>query len=146
MTDFTQYQSPFSWRYGSQEMRSIWSEIHKRQLWRRTWIALASVQQSYGLVSQEQLAELEAHAGQVDLPRALEIEAEIHHDLMAELKTFAEQCPAAGGILHMGATSMDIEDNVDALRLGEGLVLVLQRLSSLLSVLADQIDQTETCR
>ena len=142
MTDFTQYQSPFSWRYGSPEMRSVWSEIHKRQLWRQAWIALARVQQSYGLVSQDQVAELEAHAGQVDLPRALEIEAEIHHDLMAELKSFAEQCPTAGGILHMGATSMDIEDNVDALRLAEGLDLVLQRLGSLLSVLSDQIDQT----
>ena len=142
MTDFTQYQSPFSWRYGSPEMRSIWSEIHKRQLWRRAWIALARVQQTYGLVSSEQVAELEAHAGQVDLRRALEIEAEIHHDLMAELKTFAEQCPTAGGILHMGATSMDIEDNVDALRLGEGLDLALQRLGSLLSVLAEQIEQT----
>ena len=123
-------------------MRSIWSEIHKRQLWRKAWIALARVQQSYGLVSQDQVAELEAHAGQVDLPRALEIEAEIHHDLMAELKTFAEQAPAAGGILHMGATSMDIEDNVDALRLGEALDLVLDRLGSLLSILADQIDQS----
>jgi adenylosuccinate lyase len=142
MTDFTQYQSPFSWRYGSPEMRSVWSEIHKRQLWRQAWVALARVQQSYGLVGGEQVAELEAHAGQVDLPRALEIEAEIHHDLMAELKTFAEQCPAAGGILHMGATSMDIEDNADALRMGEALDLVLQRLGSLLSVLADQIDQT----
>jgi adenylosuccinate lyase len=141
MADHTQYQSPFSWRYASPEMRSIWSEIHKRQLWRQAWIALARVQQPFGLVSQDQLAELEAHAGQVDLPRALEIEAEIHHDLMAELKTFAEQCPMAGGILHMGATSMDIEDNVDALRLGQALDLVLLRLGSLLSVLADQIDQ-----
>ena len=142
MTDFTQYQSPFSWRYGSPEMRSVWSEIHKRRLWRQAWVALARVQQAYGLVGAEQVAELEAHARQVDLPRALEIEAEIHHDLMAELKTFAEQCPIAGGILHMGATSMDIEDNADALRLGEGLDLVLQRLGSLLSVLAEQIDQT----
>jgi adenylosuccinate lyase len=142
MTDFTQYQSPFSWRYGSPEMRSIWSEIHKRRLWRQAWVALARVQQSYGLVDAQQVAELEAHAGQVDLPRALEIEAEIHHDLMAELKTFAGQCPTAGGILHMGATSMDIEDNADALRLGEALDLVLQRLGSLLSVLAEQIDQT----
>ena len=141
MTDFAQYQSPFSWRYGSPEMRSVWSEIHKRQLWRQAWIALARVQQAYGLVTPEQVAELEEHAEQVDLPRALEIEAEIHHDLMAELKTFAEQCPGAGGILHMGATSMDIEDNVDALRLAEGLDLVNQRLGSLLSVLADQIDQ-----
>ncbi len=140
MTDFTQYQSPFSWRYASPEMRSIWSEIHKRQLWRQIWTALARAQQAFGLVSQDQLTELEAHAGQVDLERALEIEAEIHHDLMAELKVFAEQCPGAGGILHLGATSMDIEDNADAQRLCQAMELVLQRLDGLLLVLADQID------
>ena len=33
---------------------------------------------------------------QVDVQRALEIEAEIQHDLMAELKTFAEQAPLGG--------------------------------------------------
>jgi adenylosuccinate lyase len=142
MTDYNQYQSPYSWRYASLEMRSIWSEQHKRQLWRQIWVALARAQQPFGLVSQAQIAELEAHAADVDMPRALEIEAEIHHDLMAELKTFAEQCPAAGGILHMGATSMDIEDNADALRLRQSLDIVLPRLDSLLLALADQIDQT----
>lgn len=141
MIDFNQYQSPFSWRYASPEMRSIWSELHKRQLWRQIWVTLAQAQQLFGLVSQEQVAELEAHASQVDVPRALEIEAEIHHDLMAELKAYAEQCPDAGGILHMGATSMDIEDNADALRLRQSLDLALQRLDGLLLVLADQIDQ-----
>ena len=140
MTDFNQYQSPFSWRYASPEMRAIWSEIHKRRLWRQIWCALARAQQPFGLVSRSQLAELEAHAGQVDLERALEIEAEIHHDLMAELKVFAEQCPGAGGILHLGATSMDIEDNADALRLCQAMDLVLQRLDDLLLVLADQIE------
>jgi adenylosuccinate lyase len=33
--DYTSYLSPFAWRYGSAEMRSIWSEIHKRRLWRQ---------------------------------------------------------------------------------------------------------------
>jgi len=140
MTDFNQYQSPFSWRYASPEMRAIWSEIHKRRLWRQIWCALARAQQPFGLGSQDQLTELEAHAGQVDLERALEIEAEIHHDLMAELKVFAEQCPGAGGILHLGATSMDIEDNADALRLCQAMDLVLERLDDLLLVLADQIE------
>ena len=50
------------------------------------------------------------------MPRALAIEAELQHDLMAELKTYAEQAPLGGAILHLGATSMDIEDNADVLR------------------------------
>jgi adenylosuccinate lyase len=73
--------------------------------------------------------------------RALAIEAEIHHDLMAEVKTFAEQCPVGGGIIHLGATSMDIEDNADALRLRESLDLILSQLTGLLAELAAQIER-----
>ena len=73
--------------------------------------------------------------------RALEIEAEIHHDLMAEVKAFAEQCPVGGGIIHLGATSMDIEDNADALRLRQSLDLILSGLAGLLAELATQIER-----
>jgi adenylosuccinate lyase len=134
------YLSPFTWRYGSQEMRHIWSEVHKRRLWRRLWVALAEAQQSLGLVSPAQVADLKSQVETVDVERAFQIEAEIHHDLMAEIKTFAEQCPVGGGIIHLGATSMDIEDNADALRLRESLDLSLKRLAALLAELATQIE------
>ena len=133
------YLSPFTWRYGSDEMRQIWSEAHKRALWRRLWVALAEAQQKVGLVTQLQVDDLRAHAAEIDVARAHEIEREIHHDLMAEVKTFAEQCSLGGGIIHLGATSMDIEDNADALRLRESLALTLDKLTGLLAILADQI-------
>ena len=78
-------------------MRRIWSEQHKRKLWRKIWLALAETQMEYGLVSREQVDELRSHAEEIDLPRAMEIESEIHHDLMAELKAYAEQCPLGVG-------------------------------------------------
>ncbi len=135
------YLSPFTWRYGSDEMRHVWSEVHKRQVWRRLWVALAEAEQAAGLVSQAQVEDLRAHAGQINVKRALEIEAEIHHDLMAEVKTFAEQCSIGGGIIHLGATSMDIEDNADALRLRESLDLIRVRLTGLLAELVAQIER-----
>ncbi len=136
---FDIYQSPFTWRYGSDAMRAVWGEVHKRQLWRRIWLALAEAQAQLGLVTPEQIADLRAHVEQVDLTRALQIEAEIKHDLMAEIKTFAEQCPVGGGIIHLGATSMDVEDNADALRLRESFDLILTKLRSVLGALAAQI-------
>ncbi|MDY6875287.1 MAG: adenylosuccinate lyase [Chloroflexota bacterium] len=132
--------SPFAWRYGSEEMRGTWSEAHKRRLWRRVWVALAGAQHQAGLVTAEQLADLRAHEDDVDLARAAEIEAEIHHDLMAELCTFAEQCPAGGPVLHLGATSADVQDNGDALRIRASLDLLLERLHALLSTLASIIE------
>jgi adenylosuccinate lyase len=59
---------------------------------------------------------------------------------MAEVRAFAEQCPVGGGIIHLGATSMDIEDNADALRLRAALDLILDRLCALMEDLANQID------
>ena len=44
MTSFESYQSPFSWRYGSPEMRTIWGEENKRLLWRKLWVTMAEAQ------------------------------------------------------------------------------------------------------
>ena len=135
------YLSPFTWRYGSEEMRHIWSEKHKRRLWRRIWVALARAESEVGLVTPEQVADLEAHLEEIDIARAQQIEAQIHHDLMAELQAFAEQCPVGSPIIHLGATSMDIEDNTDALRLRESLDLIRDRLTELLKAFANQIER-----
>ncbi len=122
-------------------MRRLWSEEHKRELWRRIWVSLARVESRFGLTTEEQVAELESKAGDIDIARSLQVEEEIRHDLMAEIKVFAEQCPKAGGIIHLGATSMDIEDNADALRIGESLSLVRLKLAGLLSSFAERIKQ-----
>jgi len=141
MPDFDTYLSPFTWRYGTPAMRRLWSETNKRLLWRQIWVALAEVQTEYGLVKLEQAADLRRHMTDINMPRALEIEAEILHDLMAEVRTFAEQCPIGGGIIHLGATSTDIEDNADVLRLRAGLELLLQSLASLLKTLSQLIEK-----
>ena len=138
--DHETYLSPFTWRYGSPAMRRLWSEAHKRRLWRQLWVVLAEVQAEYGLVQPEQLDDLRRHMETIDVPRALAIEAELQHDLMAELKAFAEQAPLGGGILHLGATSMDIEDNADVLRTRQALDLLLAALRSLLLDFARQVD------
>ncbi|HHS97636.1 MAG TPA: adenylosuccinate lyase [Chloroflexi bacterium] len=142
MFDHAVYLSPFTWRYGSEEMRHIWSEVHRRRTWRRIWVALARAQHEAGLVTAEQVADLEAHQDDVDLERAAQREAELRHDLMAELRTFAEQCPVGGPILHLGATSEDVKDNGDALRIRESLDLIRRRLVDLLRALANRIEET----
>lgn len=141
MDNWSLYQSPFTWRYASHEMRQIWSEVNKRRLWRRVWVALAQAQTTYQLVSREQTEDLQRHVDDIDMVRAAEIESQIHHDLMAELKTFAEQAPIGGPILHLGATSMDIEDNAEALRIKSALSIIQNRLRTLISCLCDRIDQ-----
>lgn len=141
MNGHQSYLSPYTWRYASEEMREIWGEVHKRRLWRFVWVALAEVQSEYKLLTDEQVADLREHIDQVDIPLAFEIESQIHHDLMAELRAFAEQAPLGGGALHLGATSADIEDNADALRLRQAIDLILERLRMNLLSFTDAIEK-----
>lgn len=136
------YQSPFTIRYGSDAMRALWSETAKRRAWRRVWVAVAEAQSAADLISPEQIDEIKAHALDIDLKRAAEIESEIGHDLMAELKTFAEQCPLGGGVLHWGLTSPDVQDNADIVRQKAALAILLGPLRDLLLKFADRIEAT----
>ena len=140
MENYNTYLSPYSWRYGSPEMRAIWSEANKRRLWRKVWVALAEIQVEFGLVKPEEAADLRAHSDDIDVPRSLEVEAVIHHDLMAELKVFAEQASLGGRILHLGATSMDIEDNAEVLRMRQSLEILLTKLGNLLTLFTGKIE------
>ena len=117
-------------------MRRIWSEENKRLLWRRLWVAMAETQVDFGLVSTQQVQDLKDHASEIDIPGALQIEEKLHHDLMAEIKVYASQCKVGGGIIHLGATSMDIKDNAEVLQMKAGLELVTQKLAVLLDSLA----------
>ena len=135
------YASPFSWRYGRAELRALFSEERRRKLWRQVWVALAEAQSRHGLVSEEELDDIRAHAHEVDIEAALEIEREIHHDLMAEIRVFASQAKRGGGKLHLGSTSMDIEDTVETYRLRRALSLVGESLDELLQAFAAKIGE-----
>jgi adenylosuccinate lyase len=137
--DHRTYASPFSWRYGRAELRSLFSEQQRRRLWRAVWVALAEAQAAHGLVDQAELDDLRAHAGEIDIEGALAIEREIHHDLMAEIRLFASQAQRGGGKLHLGATSMDVEDTVETYRLRLALAYVGSNLRGLLAAFGAKV-------
>ncbi|MFA6048342.1 MAG: adenylosuccinate lyase [Candidatus Micrarchaeia archaeon] len=141
--NFESYLSPFTWRYASPDMRSLFSEKQNRLLWRKCWLSLAKAQNKAGIVSDSEAKDIAAHAEGVDIEKSLGIEKEIGHDLMAELKVFSSQCKVGGGKLHLGATSMDIEDNAEAVRTKKALAIVSKKLKSLLSEFSEKISKYE---
>lgn len=141
MGQFDTYQSVFTWRYGSDQMRQIFSEERKYQIWRQIWVSLAKAQAEKGLISQKELKDLEKNQNNINIDRILEIEKETRHDVVAAIKEFAEVAKIGGGKVHLGATSMDINDNADTVRLNEALDLVEQKLITLLKTFSGKIDQ-----
>ena len=130
-------QNPLHERYASAEMAVLFSAEHRYGLWRRLWIILAECQHELGLpISDEQLAALGRVEHTIDFDRVAVLERDTRHDVVAHLRHFAELAPAAGGILHLGATSAYLTDNADLLIFRDALELLARRLAAVLSELA----------
>lgn len=141
MKDYSKYTSPFSWRYGSEKMRQIFSEENKYKLWRKIWVELARAQHKFGLVSAEELKDLETHQDDLDIERIWEIEKDTRHDVVAAIKEFAEKAKVGGGKIHLGATSMDINDNAETVRISEALDLIERQLVNLIKLFGKKIEK-----
>ncbi len=137
-----QYISPFSTRYASKEMQYIFSEDNKFKTWRRLWVALAEAEQKQGLpITDAQIAELKAHAEDINYEVAAAREKECRHDVMSHVYAYGVQCPQAKGIIHLGATSCYVGDNTDILIMREALCAVRRKLLNVLSLLAGFADE-----
>lgn len=142
MTQHDRYISPFSTRYSSDEMQYIFSEDNKFRTWRRLWIALARAEQKQGLgITDEQIAELEAHKDDINYEDAVAREKLVRHDVMSHVYAYGLQCPQAAGIIHLGATSCYVGDNTDVIIMRQGLQLVRKKLIGVLALLADFAEQ-----
>jgi len=138
MTDHSKYISPFSTRYASPEMQFVFSEDNKFRTWRRLWIALARAEQKQGLpITDEQIAEMEAHKDDINYEDAQRRERECRHDVMSHVYAFGLQCPSARGIIHLGATSCYVGDNTDVVLMKQGLEIIRRKLVNVMGLLAD---------
>ena len=132
------YESPLSSRYASGEMQYIFSPDKKFTTWHRLWIALARAEKELGLpITGQQIAEMEAHAGEVDYEYAAEMEKKLRHDVMAHVHAYGRRCPKAMPIIHLGATSCYVGDNTDIIIMREGLELIHRGLLRVIAALAD---------
>ena len=119
------YENPLITRYASRQMSYFFSDDFKFKTWRRLWIALAEAEAELGLpITDEQLNELRAHAEDINYVVAEERERVVRHDVMSHVYAYGVQCPAAKGIIHLGATSCYVGDNADIIAMDEALDLV----------------------
>ena len=135
MTD--KYESPLSSRYASDYMLRLFSQDHRIQTWRRLWVSLAKAESALGLpITQQQVAELEAHITDIDYACAAAREKEVRHDVMAHVYAYGKVAPSAAGIIHLGATSCYVTDNADLIIYRDGLTYLRGELLKVIANLA----------
>jgi adenylosuccinate lyase len=134
---------PIEQRYGTPEMRHVWSEENRFSCIISAEIALASAEAAHGLIPESAAGEIRKRAGLATLERAKVIESEINHDMMAMVKAVAEVCGESGRFIHYGATSNDMLDTATGLQLKQSLDLIEEKLKALLRVLLKRSDETK---
>ena len=131
------YENPLNTRYASREMSALWSDQQKHSTWRRLWVALAEAERELGLgISESQIAELRSHVDDIDFAATAAHEKRLRHDVMAHVHAYRDQCPSAGGIIHLGATSCYVTDNTELIQIRDSLQIIRARLAQVIDGLA----------
>ncbi|MGN0772089.1 MAG: adenylosuccinate lyase [Christensenellales bacterium] len=137
-----QYQTPLASRYASDYMLELFSADTRYRTWRRLWVALAKAEKRQGLnITDEQIAQLEAHIDDIDYQCVSEREKEVRHDVMAHVYAYGKVAPKAAGVIHLGATSCYVTDNADLVIYRDALKYVREQLLGLIANLCDFADE-----
>ena len=140
MTD--RYESPLASRYASDYMLHLFSADCRYQTWRKLWTELAREERRLGLpITEEQVAELEAHQTDIDYECVRQREKEVRHDVMAHVYAYGKAAPSAAGIIHLGATSCYVTDNADLILYRDALKYLRGELLTALDHLASFAQQ-----
>ncbi|WP_321420545.1 adenylosuccinate lyase [uncultured Methanomethylovorans sp.] len=132
---------PIEYRYGTEEMKFVWSEANRLDKLMMVEAALAKAEADIGLIPKNAAEIISASTSLVELDRVKEIEDEIHHDMMAVVIGISEKCPEdAGKWVHFGATSNDILDTATGLQLKEAVKVLEDKMYKLLDVLIVQAE------
>ena len=122
-------------RYALPELRELFSEQHKLDLWLRIELLAVEARHATGLVPDDDWERLRGSSASVDGARAREIEQESQHDVIAFLRSITERLGPEGRWLHFGLTSSDVLDTATAVVLRDATRFVedeLQKLADLL--------------
>jgi adenylosuccinate lyase len=130
---------PIDYRYGTAEMKRIWSEESKIK--RMIWVELALLRAlaKKGYIDEEKVKKAQEQALKVTPERVKEIEKEIKHDVMALVKAISEVVdPEVARWIHFGATSNDIIDTAVATQLRDSLKIFELKLKKLIDLMCDK--------
>lgn len=134
------YSTPLSSRYASKEMSSIFSLRNRFSTWRKLWLNLAIAEKEVGLsvITDEAIEQMKKHLEITDeeITAASKEEAIVRHDVMAHVHVFGETCPAAAGIIHLGATSCFVTDNADLIFLRDAYDVIIPKLVNVIESLS----------
>jgi adenylosuccinate lyase len=128
-------------RYSRAEMRDIWTEQRKLEIWLQIELLAAEALVAEGIVPASDFAQMKARAA-FSIERCRELEKTLNHDVIAFTTNVAENIGApAGRWLHFGLTSSDVIDTAFAVQMTQSADLLGADVAALREVIAAKARQ-----
>jgi adenylosuccinate lyase len=112
-------------RYTGPAMGAIWTDENKFRIWLQIEILACEAMHKLGLVPAADLKRIQKRAA-FDVPRILEIEAKVKHDVIAFLTSVGEHVGPSARYIHRGLTSSDILDTALAVQMTQAVDLLIR--------------------
>jgi len=124
-------------RYSRKEIKKIWDEKNKYQIWLDIEIAAAQAMEKLKLIPKGVSFKIRRKAI-INVDRIHKIENKVHHDVIAFLTSITEKVGAEGKFLHKGMTSSDVLDTCFGIQLMQAGKILQKDIDEILQVLKNK--------
>ncbi len=124
-------------RYARKELKNIWEEKNKYQIWLDIEIAAAQAMEKIKIIPKGVSAKVRRKA-KINVDRIHKIESKVHHDVIAFLTSITEKVGQEGRFLHKGMTSSDVLDTCFNIQLLQAGKIISKDIDELLKVLKNK--------
>lgn len=124
-------------RYSLPEMTAVWTLQSRYDAWLEVEIAACEAWAELGVIPHEDVRLIRENA-RVDVARALEIEQDTRHDVVAFTRQVSETLGPERKWVHYGLTSTDVVDTALGVQLQQANQLIRKRLEVLLETIREQ--------
>jgi adenylosuccinate lyase len=124
-------------RYSRKEIKKIWEEENKYQIWLNIELAAAQSMEKLKIIPRGIYTKIKKKA-KINIKRIHKIESKVHHDVIAFLTSITEQVGESGKFLHKGMTSSDVLDTCFNIQLLQSGKILINDIDKVLKVLKKQ--------
>jgi len=124
-------------RYARKELKKIWDEKNKYQIWLDIEIAAAQAMEKLKLIPKGVAVKVRKKAN-INVDRIHKIESKVHHDVIAFLTSITEKVGPESRFLHKGMTSSDVLDTCFNIQLLQAGKIISKDIDELLKVLKNK--------
>ena len=122
------------YRYSRSELRKIWDEKNKYQIWLDIEIAAAQAMEKLKIIPKGVASKVKKKS-KINVDRIHKIENKVHHDMIAFLTSITEKVGKEGRFLHKGMTSSDVLDTCFNIQLLQSGKIILNDINEILKIL-----------